>query len=257
MLPRHLLLLALGAVACAKERPLAPTEMTDIVRYMFANWEDEPSLEAAVDNLDPWLTENAATDEADEGYRLDPLAEADVDSVERPDANLGDLLGAAGGAVSAFGIDAQAGHIVAADQVWANPSQYKRYDRSFAEGTPSGFKQGTTLLRTVNQVETSTLGVSIPYVLLKDYRWIEGENATAIVARSWIEDASCSDSGKNCLIQSFSVDVFQAAGRETLRLTATWSEVESSVNLSDDLLVASLAKGLQNVFDATDEYLAE
>ena len=178
-------------------------------------------------------------------------------SVARPDANLDDLIGAVGGAISAYDLADQAGHIVEVDQTFANPSQYKLYERRIVEGTAASFKADRALIRTVNDVETSTLGITIPYQLLKDYRWVEGEVGEAIVGRSWIEASSCNDSGKNCLVQSFSIDVFQASGNQTLRLTATWSEVASSIELSDDLLIANLAKGLQNVFDGTEEHLAE
>jgi hypothetical protein len=248
---------ALVLGGCAKEKPLAPTEMVDIVRYMFAEWEDPEALAAAVDNIDPWMSENATSEEAKEGFRLNPLESGDVAGVDHPNRDLALLIGAAGGTSSKHPLRAQAEHIVLADQTFANPSQYKLYARDIVEGSVSGFKGGEGLVRTVNEVETSNWGISIPYTLYKDYVWIQGEAAEAIVGRSWTEARSCNDSGKNCINQSFSVDLFHWNGSETLRLTATWSEVESSINLSDELLIAGLADGIQKVFEGTEAHLDE
>jgi hypothetical protein len=244
-------------IGCKKEKPLAPTEMTDIVRYMFDNFEDEEALGAAIDNLDPWLQANATSEDAMDGYRLDPLTSDDTDSVATPNGtSLGDLLGAAGGNESAYGLAAQAEHIIDTDQVWAN-DKYDIYSRRFVgEVGPSDFKKREGVLRTVNDVTTTSFTVTIPYKLYKDYRWVETEGGlTGIVARSWIEEEGCNDGGNNCLRQSFSVDHFHGDGNGTLRLTATWSEVAAVIDLPDDVLIDGLADGLQNTFENTEEYL--
>ena len=176
-------------------------------------------------------------------------------AVEHPDADLSLMLGAAAAAVSPYDVERQAEHIVERDQTFANPGTYEVYERTVT-GDEDAFLGGEGLVRTSNDVVTSTLGVTIPYNLLKDYRWVEGETSSGIVGRSWIEERSCNDGGGNCLAQSYSIDIFYAHGSSTDRLTASWSQVESSLPLSDDLLVASLAGGIQNVFRFTDEHLA-
>ncbi len=257
MRPIPLLTLVLVSSACARERDPAPTEMVDIVRFMFANWEDEEPVAEAFDNLLPWLGDNAHTEEAEDGFRLEPLTTEDVASVERPQRDLALLLGAAGGALSVFPIDEHAATIVLEDQTWSNPSQYKVYVRDVVGGNEREFVGGSGLVRTSNAIETSNWGVSIPYVLFKDYRWVETESGRGIVARSWVEDRSCNDGGGNCLEQSFSIDLWAVDGQETIRLTSTWSEVTSSIPLGEDTLIAGLALGIQNVFRATDKYLEE
>lgn len=252
-----LLLATLQLAGCARERPLAPTEMTDLVRYMFQNWEDEALMGEALANLTPWLASNVPSEEAEDGYRLDPLTTEDVSTVERPDRSLEGLLGAAGGAISAFPLADHAGHMLLTDQTWSNPSQYKVYVRT-VEGNTDAFLTGEGILRTSNAIETSTLGVTIPYDLEKDYRWVRSEGGDeAIIARSWTEARGCNDGGGNCLEQSYSIDLYGENGSETVRFTASWSEVTSSISLPDDTLVASLAMGIQNIFVATDEFLAE
>ncbi len=260
MRPSTLVLISsLVVVGCKKQKPLAPTEMTDLVRYMFDSFEDEEALGAAIDNLDPWLQENALSDQAIDGYRLDPLTSDDLQSVKPPSGtSVNDLLGAAGGNRSEFDLDDQASHIVDTDQVWAN-DKYDVYTRRFVGETgPSDFLKGNGVLRTVNDVETTSFTITIPYKLYKDYRWVESEGGlTGIVARSWIEAEGCNDSGNNCLRQSYSIDHFHGDGERTLRLTATWSEVVSVIALSDEILIDGLADGLQNTFENAEEYLEE
>lgn len=252
-----ILLSAVTLLGCAKERPLAPTEMTDIVRFMFQHWEDDQLMGEALANLEPWLDDNVPSEEAKKGYRLDPLTSEDVSTVKRPKRALSGLLGASGGAMSSFPLGDQAEHIVLPNQEWSNPSQYKRYERT-VKGNTQAFLKGEGVVRTVNDVETSSFGVTIPYELLKDYRWVHSEEGDeAIVARSWIEDQACNSGGGNCLEQSFSIDVFARRGQETVRFTATWSEVTSSIKLPDDTLIAGLANGIQNVFRSTEEFLEE
>ena len=251
-----LLIPSILAVGCKKEKPLAPTEMTDIVRYMFDNFEDTEALGAAIDNLDPWMQENATSEEAIDGYRLDPLTDDDVQSVGVPaGADVADLLGAAGGNISDFDLEAQAEHIVLKDQVAFN-SKYDKYDRSFVGGTSAAAFLDGDVLRTVNEVETTSFTITIPYRLYKDYVWVESEDGiTSIVARSWIEDTACNEAGNNCLIQSYSIDHFHGDGKKTLRLTATWSQVDAVIALGDDILIDGLADGLQDTFESTEAYL--
>lgn len=255
MRPLLWLVLVPTLAACAREREPAPTEMVDLVRFVFQHWEEPEILPEALDNLQVWLDANIDSEESESGFRLEPLTAPDVSTVERPDRPLTELLGAAGGARSAFSLLDHASHIVLEDQTFSNPSQYKVYERRITGGSRGKFLDGSDLVRTENDIETSTLGITIPYLLHKDYRWVEGETAEAILARSWVEDRSCNDGGGSCLEQSFSIDLWMGDPNGCLRWTATWSEVTSPVALGDDTLIASLALGLQNVFRATEEFL--
>lgn len=256
--PLRFLLLAWLATGCAKHRATAPTEMVDIVRFVFRYWEDPEVLPEAMDNLDAWLADNIDSEEAADGFRLDPLAASDVGTVDHPDAALSELIGALGAARSPFSLDDHAGHMVLRDQVFSNPNSYDHYVRE-VEGDEDGFLGGEGLVRTANDVQTTTLGITIPYVLLKDYRWVEGETSRSILARSWVERSYCNDGGGTCLRQTYSVDVFFEGGssRETWRLTAAWNQIDSPIPLGEDTLVYTLAKGIQDVFKFTDEYLAD
>ena len=256
---RAILTAALVVVAsgCAKEREPAPTEMVDLVRYLFDGFEDPDLVADGMVNLTAWMEDNVHTDVADEGCRLDPLTQQDTRSVEHPNRSFDALLGAAGGAVSGHPIGDHAEHILIRDQTFANPGQYEAYARSF-EGGRGDFEQGSGVLRTSNEVITKSFGIKIPYTLYKDYRWVPSEDGPDhILARSWVADRSCNDKGSSCLELSFSLDVFQAVPGGCNRLTATWSEATSIVDVPEKLMIAGLAQGLQNVFDNTEEFLDE
>ncbi|MEZ5247638.1 MAG: hypothetical protein R2707_21305 [Acidimicrobiales bacterium] len=245
------------AAGCAKKRDPAPTEMEDLTGYLFANWEDEEALPEGIDNLAAWLADNIDSEQAEDGWLLTPLTADLVADVDRPDRDLGDLLGAAVAAPSPFPLLDHAGHIVLDDQMFSNPKTYEHYHRKVT-GDERAFLDGDGLVRTTNDIATSSLGVTIPYELLKDYRWVHSDDSEAILARSWIEDEACNDGGGNCLVQSFSIDLFlKHRTGETWRMTATWSELTMSVPIGENLLIATLAVGMNNVFRYTDEFLAE
>jgi hypothetical protein len=254
---RFLLALTLiGSAGCAKERPLAPDDLVDLTRYIFQHFDDDLAMEEALDNLEPLLIREIGTDQAVEGWRLDPLNKQDVSGVNYPKRTLTEMLGAAGGSPSPFGIADHVEHMVVTDQTFANPSQYAKYQRAMTG--KGAFRDQEGVLRTVNDVETKSFGITLPYTLMKDYRWVlrDGE-ADTIIGRSWIQNRTCNDGGGTCLELSFSVDVFNGHAGGVRRFTATWTEATTPLDLPDDLLVAGLAGGLQAIFTHTDLYLAE
>lgn len=244
---------------CAHKRDPAPTELQDLVEFLFLNWEDEEVYPEAVDNLGTWVRANVDTEEAQQGFQLQPLSEEDVASVTHPDSDLSGLIGACAAARSAFPIEDHSTYVPLPDQTFSNPTQYKVYERMLVEGTAAGF-EGEDTLRTLNDIETASLGITIPYELKKDYQWVETEQERAIFARSWIEERSCNKDGDggNCIEHSYSIDMFYADGADaSMRFTATWSEVDTSITLPEATLVASLALGINNVFHATEKFLEE
>lgn len=244
---------------CARKREPAPTELQDLVEFLFQNWEDDEVVPEAIDNLGLWLSANVDTEEANKGFQLQPLTEEDISTVTHPDHDLSGLIGACAAVRSAFPIEGHATYVPLPDQTFSNPTQYKFYERSLVEGSASSF-EGEDTLRTFNDIETASFGITIPYELKKDYKWVETEQERAIFARSWIEDRSCNKDGEggNCIEHSYSIDMFYADGDDaSLRMTATWSEVDTSITLPEATLVASLALGLNNVFHATEKFLEE
>ena len=257
-----LLILCVGSLVasgCAKKRDPAPTEMTDLVRFMFFNWEDPEILPEAADNLGAWIDRNIDTPEAIEGLVLENLTEADIAAVPHPEKSLDDMIGVAGELPSSFPVEDHAAYLVLPDQTFSNPGTYKTYARTITEGEANLFAKGDgELIRTTNDVVTSTLGIEVPYTLMKDYRWVEGETERAVIGRAWLEERSCNDGGGNCVEHTYSLDVFYADGPgRSQRMTASWSDVQTSITFTDEIKIKSLANGIQDVFEHSEKFLEE
>jgi serine/threonine-protein kinase len=88
-----------------------------------------------------------------------------------------------------------------------------------------------------------------------------GGMAQVMVARSWIEERGCSDSGDNCLEGSYSLEVYYpdpADAQATVRLTATWLDLVTVADsiLSEDARLQLLFDGVADIYEATDAHLA-
>jgi len=261
MMRSTLLLASLASIGCARKREPAPAEMEQIASFMLSVWEDDRSLEDAMVNLAPWLEENSTAEDAQDGYRLTPLPAENVATLDHPERVFDGLLGAAVAGVSPHDIQVHAQTMVLDDQVFSNPRNYEAYLRSVSGDATLFTDAEEGRVDTVNDITTSNFGVTIPYTLNKDYKWVYARDiGPAIIARSWIPEVGCNESGENCLQLSFSIDLwYEATPGETIRFTSTWSEVTSSLDgvIGDDLRIAALASGMANVFDATDSFISE
>lgn len=258
-----LTLSALALMGCSKKREPAPDALEEIAAFMFRHWEDEATMEGAMQNLAPLLETNVDSEEAEDGWELTPLGAEAIEEVPGPDdPALDALLGAAVAAMSPFPIQDHAATLVLEDQVFSNPANYAFYVREVVEGDPNAFIAGEApLIRTQNDIETQNFGVRVPYMLEKDYRWISARGIEdAVIGRAWITEPGCSPNGENCLMQSWSIDLFYAQedGR-TLRFTSTWSQIDSPLNsvITEQVRVAALANGMHQVFESSDEWLEE
>lgn len=252
-----LLLAPLGG--CAKARDPAPQDLDGLLHYVYRHYEGPDALQEAMGNLGPWLDTTGRTDAASEGYRLTPLTEQDVADIDRPEGDLVDAKGVAVAAVSTWPVEPHAEITLQADQIYNDPHSYSVYDRSIYEGDPPSFLEREGTVRTLNDIDKTKVGVTIPYTLYKDFTWVNLDDTHhAIVARSWIQDGSCGSAGSNCLNQSFSIDLWYASDDvDTVRMTATWNDVTSVADafLSEDQKVAIAVHGILAIFENTDQYL--
>jgi hypothetical protein len=269
---RALLLCSLAAatVACARSRAPADDDVDGLSRYLFQNWEERPRVADAMTNLAHWLDDTGRGEVArTDGFMLAAMTADEVGPIDYPTERvpLDALVGAIVAASSPWSIDHHAALLPMEDQSWNAPKKYKHYDRTLIEGSPDAFLDDRAapegeLIRTDNDVLQSRVGVSIPYTLRKDYRWVETRDGDrAIVGRTWAPRHGCSgsdgDSG-NCLELSFSVDLFyESPEGDTMRMTASWNNLSLILPLGHDLQVKTLVVGMLDVFKDTDVFLAE
>lgn len=251
-----------STVGCARERDPAPDDLDGLARYLFRNWEDAEAVYEGIGNLAPWLRDQGLSEEAQEGYLLSKLTEAEVADVQRPLSQpLSEAIGVGQTGTSSFSLEDHAPLMVRSDQTWNEPSTYEHYVRQVVEGDPDSFSSGHGMIRTFNDIEKSgAFGVTIPFEQNKDYRWVSHEEfGDSVVGRSWVEQSYCSENGKNCVMQSFSIDLFhQLDDGRSVRLIAGWTEVRTEVDalVTQDFLVQQMVDGNQDIMEATEEELS-
>ncbi len=249
------------AAACVPTRAPAPEDLDGLLHFLYQNHEDPEAVVDGLTNLGEWLEVEGRTEEAREGWRVTPLTEEVVADVDRPPGDLDEAQGVAVAAVSPFSIEAHAAAIVLEDQIYTDPGSYDRYVRHLVEGDPAAFTDAAGHVRTENDIDKTTVNVTIPYWLYKDFQWVDlDDGRRAILSRSWIAEGSCGQQGNNCLHQSYSVDLWYAdTAEDTLRLTSTWNDVESVIDafLTEDQKVAVAVNGMLAIFESTDDFLED
>lgn len=257
---RATLLTAVLLIGCARKRADAPEDMESIARFLYQGFDDDRAVEDGLENLVDWMLVNMDTEEAQRGYRLTQLTEEDTAGVQHPGEPHEELLGAAVVGVSPYGLQTHARTMVLPDQVYMNPGNLDYYDRA-VDGDDDGFVGGVGRIDTTNDVQTVSFGIRIPYLLFKDYRWIESDFGQAIIARHWIAASGCNAGGDNCLIQNFGEDIWidLDSRTDTLRFTATWSEVDSPAQafITEQMQIGALANGMVRVYENTDAFIAD
>jgi hypothetical protein len=271
-MPRPLLLPALLAATagCAASRAPASDDVDALSRYLFQNWEEAGRVDDAMTSLTDWLEGEGRGEIAQtEGFVLAAMTADEVGPITYPTERvpLESLVGAVVSGSSPWSIDHHAELLPMQDQTWNAPRKYRTYDRVVIEGDPALFlderaAREREFIRTDNDVIQSRLGVTIPYTLRKDYRWVQVRGGQrAIVGRTWAPAHGCSGDdgdGANCLELSFSVDLFyENPEGDTMRMTASWNNLSLSVPIGPDIQLRTLVNGMIDVFEDTDAFLAE
>jgi len=258
-----LVLLLPGLAACST--PEAPSDLSDLSRFIFREWEaDNPVvLEQAMVNLEASLSEvDLEGERIDRSWVLDSIEEEDVDGVLHPaDRDPAVCLSVTLSGLSPWPVEDHARLQVEADQALAEPTS-PVYTRNFTEpDDPACFPSGDCLLvRTSNDVRRENLLMSIDFVLLKDFRWVEldGGERRALVARSWMDQSWTGDSGATHLWQSFAIDVW--LGQEdgsTWRYQALWSESEVVDGVTEETIRATVRIAIDDIFAAGDSAIEQ
>jgi hypothetical protein len=256
-------------IACAPPRDPAPEDLEGLTRYLYMNWEDPELVSEGMANMSVWLVAEGQSEKAqDEGYVLAPLDEEILAGLQYPTrVPLTEMAGASITRNSPHSIDKHAAVIVEVDQRWNAPNKYELYERIFVEGNAESFLADDApsipyFIHTDNDSLQERLGISIPYVLKKNYRWTETASGNrAIIARSWVPEYGCSSEdgeGGNCLELSFSVDLFyENDDNTTTRMTASWNYVSLIIDIPFDFQVDQLVNGIIAIDEATDERIEE
>ena len=280
--PRLLLLLFIVLIASAcSPPPPAPEGLEEASRYMIREfYKDDAVIGAGLTGLLNWYDESgyelvnqgASAEDAGEAFQLNDITAADISSM--PAFDDGRDLSLANGIVSISEMDCDwretEAYLARPDQnvVFDDFDAYSRtYQTSrlsyqtatdsmtfpaFAEelvGVASGEsslseEQQGGLLLTLNQVQSTDLGVTLDYGLVLHFRHgvyeVQGEQIPVMMILSWLPDPIDSTSGSQTSFeQSYSIEVNYGIGDKTLRIFAIWTYVNSSI-LGDDSSIWSI-----------------
>ncbi len=259
-------LLASLALQACQPPPPAPEELDELSAYLFAHFETEEVgvLEEGLGNLEAFFQDvDMEAGYNDRAYGLSVLTEEDVTSVEHPGRDLSLMLPVGMVAESPHPPARHAWGITQSDQTALEPASPNHYIRDFIDPTdPAGFPDQDHLVqRTMNDIRKENLVMDVGYDMHKDFRWAElrepGSGEWAVVGRAWITESAEGSSGNVILQQSFSIDVFLPRGSDhTVRFMGLWSETFIE-GVGDDVIEATIKLGVNQMFNATDDFLDE
>ena len=249
--------------ACAP--PDAPTELNDLSRYLYREWDatDERTRAAGMANLDAFLaTVDVGSDVLDDRtWTLTDLQDDDVATIDRPDRPLENCFGIGMGYLSRWPASDHARLQIEADQVPTEPTA-EFYDRTITNvDDPACFvDKSCERIDTSNDMRRKTLLYSVDSVLFKNFRWVtytdaDGVEHDSFYSRSWYDQPWPGDNDNTTVWQSYSIDVWIDRGDGTSwRYQTLWNETEIlGTVVSDGTATATVRPGTEHVFDSGDE----
>ena len=255
--------------ACGPPSPEAPTEMSDLVRYLFREHgaEDPRVMEEGLGNLSALLDDvDLSADPVDRSWVPSLLVADDVSGIERPEGrDLETLLSVSLAGSSQFGPADHALLQIQTDQLPTEPTA-TRYERDITEPSdPTCFASGECeFLRTVNDARRENLLMNVDFILFKDLRWSRvgteeefgPDRPLAIAARSWFAESFSGDTGNTTLWQSYSIDLWIGDGDgATRRFQTLWSESDI-IDVDEDIVRNVLRNSIDDIYAAGDEAIA-
>ena len=257
---RYLILsLVIFLAGCAGDISPGPQSLDEALSQTFRSFESESEdLSVGAEVIagvlaDVDLTSN---DLEDRSFSVEALIEEDLADVPHPDRSPDAAPGIVVARRSDFALDAHVGLQQMADQTPIEPGSPDHYDRTFTEGEACFADDGCAALRTTNDVTKKNLLMEVSYTFDKDFRWVETEAGTAMVARSWLPESVWGSGGS--ILQAYTVEVWIPDGDGTVRMISLWNETElTSVSVSDDLEMTFTRAGMDDVLRAADDWLAE
>ena len=275
----HLLFVALLAAALAPGQactptPEAPTEFSDLVRFMLQNWDhEEPEvLEEALANLELFLADYDLLGETTErSWIPDFLDEDDIEGLTWPDdRRLEDAIPVAIARSSVWPV-ADHGRLQSeADQRITEPTAQQRYDRTVTNlDDPSCFwDRSCEVMITHNDARRENAAMAVDFVLLKDFRWAgigtpedDEPERWAVVARSWFDESWHGDTDNTHLWHSFALEVWMGVDDDTTwRMQSLWSETDVGIDKTEDGINAirgTTRWGINGVFEAGEDAIDE
>lgn len=249
-------------VGC-KEAIVAPTELNELSRFLFVEWdnEDPEVMSAGVTGFDTWSAGVERSPDAsleDRFYSITPITRPDVEGLVNHDLDPAAAPAVAVITTSAFDVADHAGLFGLADQRPLEPSSPDRYDRVITDGDPDCFAErgeGCETLASSNDINRKNVLVNVDYVLTKVWRWVDLEDGRqAIAARAYTPDEGSSADPEKYIKQVYTIELWIPTDSGTTRWLVTWQEAE--LGLDEDTVESLVASSMDDSYEAVEEYLS-
>lgn len=251
------------AAGCAKPPPEAPKELGDLGLFLFKHFEDEDPAEmsAGVLNLKGLIAEEMKKEEKDRPVTM-PILEGDnLGGLSIPDGVDAEAqVPIAIPATSVHPIDKQLVNILEPNQVCIESDSTIWALRTFLTDTACFEDKSCDRLETSQEVRKENILAKVWYDQYKNYRWLtledaDGNESSAIIARSWIDKVFPADGDNNSWDQLFQIDVFIEDGGKTARWFSMWSSVTLG-GVGDDLYGSLVVDGINQAMVFGDEFIS-
>ena len=249
----------LAMLAC-KTPAQAPTELNELSRFFFREHhsEDQALLGEGLDNLSEVLADLDPSDSAiDRAYTLEPLQEADVAGLTRPDRDPELCAAFAVADTSPWPVPDHLDYMVLSDLSGTSLTA-SIYDRTFDVSDPDCFlDRSCESLLTENLIYRDTFLLKIEYRLMKEYRWITSDTlGDAVIARGWIEEEAHGEGGSNHIYQNYEIDLYVPDGEQTLRVYGVWTESDYA-GLDEDTAFNASINSTSDALHHIDSWIEE
>lgn len=242
-----------GLTGCAEPVAESPPTMDDLCRSLLLAFDTVEAEEQGA-QLAAWM--DSFVDDAEPAYRLDALAASHVEGLEFSDAvDFDVVVGAAVIRLTRGSLDQHAAVVPEADQRFADTT-YERWDRTITSGSANDYLDGGELVTDNQIVKSAPLGISLPYPMKKEYRWLDQRRMQII--RSVIYEEGWGDDS-NGVIGGFTMEAWVPSGDDhVIWLNATWSQIETILGAAatDDFLIAQIIDGTTSYMEGTERYVA-
>jgi hypothetical protein len=246
-------------LACSK--PIeAPAEVAELTLWFFEEWDnqDQEVIEAAVTSLLDWTDQvdfEARWDER--AYEIAALSADELDGKIDHGRDPAEAPGVGLIYLSPHGIEEHLALQFITDQTPMEPSSPDYYQRTITQGEDCFADRSCDVLRYENDITRENIAYQVNYLMEKELLWVavDGLASQAICGRSWMPE-SAHDEGKISLWQGYSIDLWIPLGSGTIRYQVSWQETELP-GLTWDQVSGVVAGGIDDLFEAQDEYIAE
>ncbi len=271
------LLIALLLTGCAEPPPEAPTDLSELSLFLFANLnsEDVAVLAVAANNMRDFLndvdsdgsldpsTDRGTDDEPNRTWGLPVLEGDDFGGVAGWDgADPALQLPVAVAMRSAYDFDDHGRVLKLTDQTPVEPVSSASYEREFLTDEDCFVDGSCDTLDARETIYRSNLLLDLEYIQEKEFRRVDisedDGGGTMLWSRSWTEQQYSEEApGTDTIDQWYGMGIWISDGDTTLRYNALWGSSSLGNTLQDDFLIGEVADGTEEGLQNTETWLSE